>query len=339
MLRSACCRSGCCNAPLNPRTALQRPLQRRFARRADLLRIEPGFAEPAFDDGQVRILREPVERHPDPEALGQRNPLLDRVARMQFAVLRARHVRVVARLLGHQMAAIRRRVHEHVRQIARDGAVEHCLELLVTGLAGLERQVVAEHDVPLGPRTHQLDDRRQVAQPLLADLDQPQPVRRERVQARFHDRRLPGAARAGQQHVIGREPAHELPRVPFDDRHLTLDVPQRIERYQRGRRDRFERRRARPAVETAPAERDSRVEIDGRRPAGARECLERGRDPFELMRERRTVDGCVRVRQRGHQVLHVAVAAHCRTPCDALAWNGNRCAIATPTSATPPPIT
>src|SRR3546814_5957295 len=52
---------------------------------------------------------------------------------------------------------------------------------------------------------------------------------RELVEQRLDDRRLAGAARAGQQHVVGRLSRHELLRVLHERGFLALDAKQLIE--------------------------------------------------------------------------------------------------------------
>ena len=56
---------------------------------------------------------------------------------------------VLAHVLGHQVAAVRGRVDQHVVGRCRDRAVEHHLERLVARLVGLEGQIVAIEDEAL----------------------------------------------------------------------------------------------------------------------------------------------------------------------------------------------
>jgi acyl-CoA synthetase (NDP forming) len=60
-----------------------------------------------------------------------------------------------------------------------------------------------------GPLGDQVDDVGQVHQVGLVDLDQAQPLGRMGVQAGLDQRTLSGAARAGQQHVVRRQPGDE----------------------------------------------------------------------------------------------------------------------------------
>ena len=108
----------------------------------------------------------------------------------------------------------------------RDRAVEDRLQRLVAGLAFVEAQVVAEDDEALGAVGDQVDDVGQVDQVGLVDLDQAQPLRRELVQAGLDQRALAGAARARQQHVVGRRAGDELLGVAHDPLLLRLDVLQ-----------------------------------------------------------------------------------------------------------------
>ncbi|MNN15065.1 hypothetical protein D3C81_1281610 [compost metagenome] len=181
------------------------------------------------DDGQVLILLGRVEGQPQPEALGQRDLLFDHFAGMDLAVVGVAVGLVVLHVLRQQVPAVGRGVDQHVVRLRRDRAVERRLQRLVARLAFLERQVVAEDDEALGALRDQLDDIAEVAQVILVDLHQPQPVLDEGIQAGLDQRRLAGAARAGQQHVVGRQPVHELARVGDDGILLALDVLQVVQ--------------------------------------------------------------------------------------------------------------
>ncbi len=128
--------------------------------------------------------------------------------------------------LGHQVAAVRGRVDQAVFRRGGDRAVEHHLQRLVAGLVGLEGQVIAVQDVAFGARVNQFDDVRQVGQVTLFDLDQAQAARGVLVQQRLDQRRLAGAPRARQQHIVGRQALDELPGVALDQRFLVVDAPQ-----------------------------------------------------------------------------------------------------------------
>jgi hypothetical protein len=100
------------------------------------------------DDVQVGVLVERVERDPQPEAFGQRDLLLDRLAGMDL-LADALALEVLGEILGHQVAAVRGGVDQHVVGRGRDRAVEHDLQRLVARIAGVEGQVVAEDDEAL----------------------------------------------------------------------------------------------------------------------------------------------------------------------------------------------
>ena len=149
---------------------------------------------------------------------------------MDLAVLGMLGREVLAHLLRHQVPAVTGRVDQHVVGGRGDRAVEGGLERLVAGLALLERQVVAVDDELLGPLGDQVDDVGQVDEVGLVDLDQPQPLVCMRVQAGLDQRGLAGPARAGQQHVVRRQPLHEAARVAFDQPLGLVDVLQVLER-------------------------------------------------------------------------------------------------------------
>ena len=130
---------------------------------------------------------------------------------------------VLAHVLRQQVAPVRGRVDHDVARRTRDRPVERDLERLVAGLAGVEGEVVAEDDEALGPALDALDDVRQVDEVRLVDLDQPQAARRVLREHRLHQRRLAGAARAGEQHVVGRPAGDELARVAVDRLLLRVD--------------------------------------------------------------------------------------------------------------------
>src|SRR5881392_4125961 len=73
--------------PARARAALQGPAQRIGARGLDLLAVAAEAAQPVRHDVEVIVLLERVEREPQPEAFGQRDLFLDRLARMQVAVV------------------------------------------------------------------------------------------------------------------------------------------------------------------------------------------------------------------------------------------------------------
>ena len=79
---------------------------------------------------------------------------------------------VVAHAFGHQVAAVAGRVDQHVVGLRGDRTVERDLERLVTRLAFLERQVIAEHDEAFRPRGDEIDDVGEVDEVGLVDFDQ-----------------------------------------------------------------------------------------------------------------------------------------------------------------------
>ena len=151
------------------------------------------MSEPCRDRGQVIVLAKRIERDPDTEAFGERDLFLDRFARMNFVTQMLRF-EIFAEELGQHMAAIRRRVDQHVAGGAGDRSVEHHLERLVARLVGIERQVITEHDESLGAVCDKVDDIRQIDQIALVDLDQAQTLVAVLGQHRLDERRLAGAA-------------------------------------------------------------------------------------------------------------------------------------------------
>src|SRR5450755_287300 len=74
--------------------------------------------EPGVDCGEVVVLAEGIERNPQSKALGKRDLLLDRFARMDF-LAEVPRFQVLTEILRQQMPAVRRRVNEHVRRRRR----------------------------------------------------------------------------------------------------------------------------------------------------------------------------------------------------------------------------
>jgi hypothetical protein len=159
------------------------------------------------------------------------------------------------------MSAVRRRVDQHVGAGSCDRAVEHHLERLVARLAGVEREIVAEHDEALASRRRELGDIGQIDEIALVDLDQTQTLARVLVEHRLHERRLAGAARTRQQHVVRRKARQELPRVLVDRALLLVDRDQVVEADQMRVRNRLQMAASRAL---APAE-CSRAPIGWRR--------------------------------------------------------------------------
>ncbi|KDA51803.1 hypothetical protein L963_1879 [Leuconostoc mesenteroides subsp. cremoris T26] len=202
---------------------------------------------------------------------------------MALAVLGVGVAQVVLHVLGQQVAPVAGRIDQHVGRRRRDRAVENRLERLVTRLALIEAQVVAEHDEFLGPLRHHLDDVRQVGQFGLVDLDQAQPLRRIGVQAGANQRRLAGAAGAGQQHVVGRLAFDELPRVALDLFLLQIDFLQRIERHRGHVAHRLQRAMARTAPAVAPGDRG--IPVGGRRQRLRQDRLDPGDELFGALEQ------------------------------------------------------
>src|SRR5205823_3929887 len=97
-----------------------------------------------------------------------------------------------------------------------DRAVERHLERDVAVLGTMKGKVVAEEEEALLATGDLVDDLRQVDEVVLLYLDQPQALLVVLVKEPFDDRRLAGAARAGQEHIVRRLAAQELFRVLLD---------------------------------------------------------------------------------------------------------------------------
>ena len=148
-----------------------------------------------------------MEAEPQTEAVGQRHLLFDRFARVD-----AGGTFVLDHVARQQMAAVGRRVKNHIVRTAFDAAFEYRLERFVARIVIVEGQVVAEHEEAelRGAR-----DRHQFGQALdilAVNFDQ-----LERMLALggerhvdgglrgFDERRLAHAARAPQQRIVGRQ--------------------------------------------------------------------------------------------------------------------------------------
>ena len=101
--------------------------------------VEAVVVDVALDHREVVVLRAGVEAEPEAEAVGQRDLLLDRLARVDRGL-----ALVLDHLARHQVAAVRGRVEQHVVGPALDAALEHRLQRLVGGVAEIEAEVVAE---------------------------------------------------------------------------------------------------------------------------------------------------------------------------------------------------
>ena len=191
-------------------------------------------------------------------------------------------LQVFLEVLGHQVPTVGGGVDQHVVRRGGDRAVEDDLERPEGGVAGIERQVVAEDDEALGPSFEEVDDVRQVDEVVLLDLDHAQAARGVFVEQRLDQRRFAGAARAGEQHVVGRPTGDELPRVDVDARLLRLDVAQVGEA---DRRDARQGLQVAGGAALAPAEGDGGVPV-GHRGGGRQQRFEAFQQAFGALQER-----------------------------------------------------
>ena len=237
------------------RAAFQRPHQRLGARGVDAFPRHAERGQPLRRDGEVFVLRERIETHPQAEALGQGNLLLDHLSRMHFAVLGVGVAEVLLHVLRQQVAAVAGGVDQDIGRRRRHRAVEDRLERLVAGFAFLEAEVVAEHDELLGAVGHHIDDVGQVGEIGLVDFDQAQALRRVFVQAGLDQRRLAGAAGARQQHVVGRPALDELQGIALDLFLLRLDFLEVVQPDGGNVANRLQRAMARRALAVTPGDR------------------------------------------------------------------------------------
>jgi hypothetical protein len=113
---------------------------------------------------------------------------------------------VLALELGQQVAAVGGGVDEEVVRGGAEGALQHRLEGLETGLVGLEGEVVAEDDEALRPAVNQVQHLRQVHQFILVHLDQAQALVAQLVEDGLDQGRLAGPPRSPEQEVVGAAP-------------------------------------------------------------------------------------------------------------------------------------
>src|SRR3954470_9845245 len=264
--------------PAAARAALQRPLQRLFLRFFIGRRAE-GF-EPVADDVQVLVLVEGIEADPQAEALGERDLLLDRLPRV-YLVADVLGLEVFGHVLGHQVAAVGGGVDQQVLAGGGDRTVERHLERDVAFFGPVEAQIVAKEEEALASRGDLVDDVRQVHQVVLLHLDQAQALPRVLVEQALDDRRLAGAARAGEEHVVRRPALQELARVLLDPLDLPVDAAQVGELDAVHVRHRLQPARAVAPPARAPAERDARAPV-GRRRGGRQQRIEAMQNFFEL---------------------------------------------------------
>ena len=153
---------------------------------------------------------ERVEAEPQPEAFGQGNFFLHRFGWMQFVIGRMAVADVVGVVFGDHVAAVGGGVDQYVFRVAVERAIQDGFQCFVAGILRVKGEIVAKHDVSLATRPHEIDDFRQMMQIEAIDLDHAQPLRGKTSQARAYQRGFTSAACAGEQHVIGRQAAHEL---------------------------------------------------------------------------------------------------------------------------------
>src|SRR5262249_47736335 len=123
-----------------------------------------------------------------------------------------------------------------------------------------------EEEKALGAARDLVDDRRQVDKVVLLHLDETQALAGVLVQQALHDRRLAGAARAGQEHVVRRLAVDELPRVLLDALDLLVDAAQVGEPDAVHMPHRLQPPRGTAPARRAPAEGDARLPVGlGRR--------------------------------------------------------------------------
>ena len=253
------------------RAALQRPLQRFLARRLRFLRRAAKRLQPVRHDLQVLVLVERIERHPQAEALRQGNLLLHRLAGMDL-VADVLGLEVLLHVLRHQVAPVRGGVDQQVLGGGRNRAVERHLERDVAVLGAVEGEVVAEHEEALRPPRHLVGDLRQVDEVVLLHLDQAQALLVVLVEQALDDGGLARAARAGEQHVVGRPALDELPRVLLDLRDLRVDALQVGQPHAVHVAHRLQPAARVEAGGPAPAEGDARVPVGGAAAAGGSSC-------------------------------------------------------------------
>src|SRR5271154_3278456 len=127
--------------------ARRRPFQRlgfEFIAR----RVEAKMLGVAHDHGEIIVLAAMVEAEPEAKPVGERHLLLDRFARIDGASALVFH-----HLARHKVAPVRGRIEEDVGRPAFDAALECGFKRLIRGVAGVEREIVAEDDEPVGRLT------------------------------------------------------------------------------------------------------------------------------------------------------------------------------------------
>ena len=135
-------------------------------------------------------------------------------------------IQVLSRVLGQQMTAVGRGAEQHVVGRGADRAVQHRLKRLIAGITGLERQIVAVEQKPLGPTVQGFHDFGQIEQVVLVHFDQPQTLVGVLLKQGFDQRRFAGTTRAPQQDVVVRLTRQELANVQIQGSLLAVDPAQ-----------------------------------------------------------------------------------------------------------------
>ena len=116
---------------------------------------------------------------------------------------------VLDHLPRHQMATVRGGVEQHVGRPALDAALEHRLQRLVAGLAGIEREIVAEQQAALARcRASRCSRRGRLSMSSRWISTSTSAARRSAVDRGMHrldQRALAHAARTPEQRVVGRQ--------------------------------------------------------------------------------------------------------------------------------------
>src|SRR5579883_3584923 len=151
--------------------------------------VAPGIAG---DDLVERLLVAIVEAEPEPEAVGQRDFLLDRLARMD-----RRRALVLDHVARQQVAAVGGGIEQHVLGPAFDAAIEHSLQRFVAGVLVVEGEIVAEEETPPAAAAQSREEAGERGNVLAMDLDEDEGARLRPVDLAmdgFDERALAGAA-------------------------------------------------------------------------------------------------------------------------------------------------
>src|SRR5262245_59449556 len=158
------------------------------------------------------------------------------------------------------VAAVARGDDTDVAGRGDEAALERGLELAVAGIAGVEGEVVAEEQEALRRAAQRRQHAREVDEVLLVDLDDAEPAAAEAREEPAHRGRLARPALPEEEHVVGREPAHELLDILDQPCYRALDADEIVEVEERRRLDRQEAPRSAPRL---PAE--GEVPLEDRR--------------------------------------------------------------------------